>query len=131
MKVLNYIKTNEPGNIHNIREKELVKAYHVIDLNERKELVNCRLYMGRSKNASTVYCLIWIKSETEWICLSGSAGGYGYDRYSAAVGDALYGSVTLDQSIDYVGSEATKAALIAVAEYFSPGSDTFLIESYA
>lgn len=70
-------------------EKEVVDNWNVIGKvkGELKTIVTCRAYMGRSSSASVVYASIWIHGlETSG---TGSAGGYGYHKTSAAVNDAI------------------------------------------
>lgn len=77
--------------------------------------VDARFYMGRSSNASVVYCSVWINCCGYMISGHGQAGGYGYDKTSAALGDALESAgVVLNRSIN--GSGQTREALEAIAE---------------
>lgn len=72
----------------NHASKELVKRFLVIN-----DLLQCtidaRLYMGRAKNSSTVYCDLWIHGNSQYGSGNGQAGGYGYDKQSAALYDAV------------------------------------------
>ena len=75
-------------------EKEIVQRIAVVDdAGSKRTIVDCRLYMGRSRNASTVYCSIWasghINNERVWISGHGKAGGYGYHKPSAAMQHAI------------------------------------------
>lgn len=97
--------------------------------------VSVKCYMGRSSSASVVYCNIWIhgsKAGGKSVSLSGSgsAGGWGYHKVSAAVDEALrsagvqlYGSLysrnekpdmKKTASISGVGDSAIEAALVAI-----------------
>ena len=77
--------------------------------------VDARFYMGRSANASVVYCSVWISKKGFYTSGRGSAGGYGYHKESAALDDALRSAgVTLDQSISGVGERAMEDALVAI-----------------
>ena len=51
---------------------------------ETREIVNVRWYMGRSRTASVVHCTIWTPENSG----TGNAGGYGYDKESAALAEA-------------------------------------------
>jgi len=52
--------------------------------------IDARFYMGRSSQASTVYCSVWIHNRNgEFSAGRGSAGGYGYDKESQALEEAL------------------------------------------
>lgn len=126
-------------------KKELVGSYKLygvrVDANaasgqpsvQSTELVDLRLYMGRSGNASTVYSAVWIKGENCWFSGRGQAGGWGYDKRSQAAGDALssagvslfgtpYGSHNNGSPVDFdkaahiggVGETAIESALLAL-----------------
>ncbi len=139
----NSIVTWEPRDggrsIDRIREKELVCAYRVVDFGAADKygarvavaLVDCRLYMGRSSGASVVYCVIWINQAGSWATGTGTAGGYGYDKKSAAVASAIDSAgIRLAQSISGVGSEAIRSALLAIADYMG-AKDARIVEAYA
>ena len=123
------------------QEKELVSRYLVIDKKTERVIIDCRCYMGRSGKSAQVYASIWINSsiplcEDEDGCKtytsgSGSAGGGGYNKESAAICDAisssgftLFGSASgYDNKPDFkrichiagVGDSAIAAALLAIA----------------
>lgn len=126
------------------QEKELVNRYLVIDKKTEKVVVDCRCYMGRSSNSSQVHAAIWVNSIvslcdadgfTTYTSGGGSAGGYGYHKESAAIGDAIssagftlfgntseYGSEYGDKPdfkkichINGVGESAIRSALLAIA----------------
>lgn len=123
------------------QEKEIVSRYLVIDKKTEKVIVDCRCYMGRSSNSSQVYASIWINSIeplhepldgfTTYTSGHGVAGGYGYHKESAAIGDAissagfaLFGSASgygdkpdfkKTCNIAGVGESAIKSALLAIA----------------
>lgn len=112
------------------RDKILIKAYHVIDLAENGRefyadynkktgvyyepttYVDCRIYA--SQNYQTKYAIIWTgKGDGK-----GKAGGYGYDKDSAAVGSAIRDAgYFLEHNINGVGEDAIVGALLAVAAY--------------
>lgn len=126
--------------INQIREKELVKAYKVIDAasSDRYKarsvdtIVDCRLYMERSSNASTVYCALWVHGRpNRYGTGTGTAGGWGYDKQSAAVASAIKSAgITLENSISGVGDDAVRQALLAIADYLG-AVDARIIEAYA
>ena len=117
--------------------KERVQAYKVYGLAVEdghpvsKCLLELRIYMGRSKSASTVYASLWVHGD-RWTAGSGSASGYGYCKYSAAAqgaidsaGVKLYGTaynsqgeVNFDRPCDIggVGETAIKTALLAIGQ---------------
>lgn len=122
-------ENNKAVNYDNKKEK--VSQYVIIDKNTERRIVDCRVYMGRSSNSSTVYCSLWVnikdlKKPKTWQYAgtsgTGSAGGYGYHKQSAAVQDALtsagielYTADNTRRYIDGVGDGATREALLAVA----------------
>jgi hypothetical protein len=72
-------------------EKELVDIFNVVGKvnGELRDVVCCRAYMGRSSSASVVYASIWVHSPGVSTSGKGSAGGGGYHKVSAAIGDAI------------------------------------------
>jgi hypothetical protein len=73
--------------------KELVSAYSLVvrlPSGEMREVVTVKCYMGRSASASVVHAVLWVRcTDGEWTSGSGSAGGYGYHKESAAIADAV------------------------------------------
>lgn len=73
-------------------ERETVASYNLIAVVDGapRDVITARIYMGRSRNASTVYASVWIKCrDGEWTSGSGSAGGYGYHKESEALAGAF------------------------------------------
>ena len=116
------------GNAKNMNgEKELVQRIVIIDdAGSKQQIVDCRLYMGRSRNASAVYCSIWanghINNKQAWITGHGKAVGYGYHKPSAAMQSAITAAgftLTDDNGdsmpIDGSGDGAMHDAAIAIA----------------
>jgi hypothetical protein len=68
--------------------KETVNTLTVLAVvkGEIKEVACARFYMGRSAQASVVYCCLWIHNKCSG---KGNAGGYGYHKESAALQDAI------------------------------------------
>ena len=48
-----------------------------------------RFLSGRSRGASVHYCNVFLSNDATHACGTGSAGGYGYHKDSAAMADAL------------------------------------------
>lgn len=124
--------TVEQGNAKNYsQDKETISKFVIVDKTNERTIVDCRLYMGRSSNSSTMYASIWVsikdlKKPKTWQYAgtsgTGSAGGYGYHKQSAAVQDALtsagielYNADKTRRYIDGVGDGAIREALLAVA----------------
>lgn len=119
------------SNAKNYSTKELITVWSVVahdpaDHNAPlKEIISTRWYTGKSNQASTVYCNLYLYAD----CRNngtGKAGGYGYDKQSAALQDAIESAgVKLDTAIDGRGSSASREALEAIA--VDMGYKTFLI----
>ena len=76
----------------NYQNKEVIDSYSlVVSTHDRglQEVVRAKLYMGRSKSASTVYANVWIFGPSSAHRGSGSAGGYGYHKESEALARAF------------------------------------------
>lgn len=73
--------------------KKLVSAFSLVvrlPSGDIREVVTARCYMGRSASASVVYAVLWVRcKDGEWTSGSGSAGGYGYHKESAAIASAI------------------------------------------
>lgn len=99
--------------------KEQTSFWQVVALKdgEFRHPVTVRVWYGRSRNASTCYAAIWASNRTRSLGGSGSAGGYGYHRESAAVDAAIRSAgITLRHAIHGVGESAIKDALTAIAK---------------
>jgi len=130
-------KTDNSGANYSYEKKEQTDSYTatVAKGGEVHTPVVAKCYMGRSSSASVVYCNVWVhgKVKDQYISLSGSgsAGGCGYHKTSAAVDEALrsagvqlYGSpysnpgekpnMKETASISGVGDSAIEAALVAI-----------------
>ena len=96
--------------------KETVSTYNVLAVVKGRAVnaITCRVYMGRSRNSSTVYATVWLDGKEYHASGSGQAGGYGYHKESAAVDTALaMAGVKLSRSIH--GTGETREALEATA----------------
>lgn len=101
--ILPKTKTNnamQPQNKETIETKTLITK-------DFKELVTVRWYMGRSSQASVVYCCVWIRGKNRYFSGKGSAGGYGYHKTSAAFQDALTSAGIRLVGSPYHGAEKT------------------------
>lgn len=96
--------------------KETTDSYIVIAVEDGSpvEVVTARIYMGRSKQASKVYASIWLRGGN-YASGTGSAGGYGYHKASAAAQAAIDSAgITLAQPIYGRGDQAITDALHAI-----------------
>ena len=106
-------------------KKELIQTFNVIT-DTLKEIITVRCYMGRSASASVVYASLWITAPDYHGSGAGKAGGYGYHKPSAAIGDAIASAgIGLSKDISGVGNGAIHEALGAIAE--TMGYNKFLI----
>jgi hypothetical protein len=83
-------KIIKPGQFNAMQpnNKETVNTLQVVTIvkGEIKEVITARFYMGRSSQASVVYCCLWVGG----VCSGkGNAGGYGYHKESAALDEAI------------------------------------------
>ena len=81
----------ETSNAKNLSgEKETVNRIVLIDKKSEHCAVDARFYMASGRNASTVYCSIWVRTKCgKFYSGHGKAGGYGYHKESAALSDAI------------------------------------------
>ena len=133
---------------------ETVSQFILIDKKTERQVVVARTYMGRGRSASQVKAAIWVtlsgkKKPDGWeyghTSGAGCAGGYGYDKASTAIADAiesagieLYGSAYLrhGEKVDFknrvhfggVGVTATRSALLAIA-YAAGWTDVIFVEA--
>lgn len=92
-----------------------------------KIAVNVRLYGTQAKN----YCCLWYNNNNKYGSGSGSAGGYGYHRPSAAMDEALSkAGIELDSSINSRGDEAMKEVVLLLTKYLYPDSITEVIHAH-
>lgn len=69
-------------------DKDTLQTYIIIDKSTGAEIVRC--VVEGSKRGSTVYANVWVNTKNGlWISGRGKAGGHGYDKMSASIGDAL------------------------------------------
>lgn len=81
--------------------------------NDLKPIVELRLYGTGNTNSAA----IWVRGENIHTSGTGSAGGYGYHRPSAAASEAIRNAgIVLDKDISGVGDSAIEAAVKAIAE---------------
>lgn len=107
----------------------LDRAYKVLD-NEFNEIIDCRVYFTRSFNTCT--CCLWVHSKGIYLSGSGRAGGYGYDKRSAAIADAVYNAgIILDKHFDGAGDSAAENALMSIAKKVSGKRSVHLIKCHS
>ena len=129
-----------------------VNQFILIDKKTEREVIVARTYIGRGRYASQVKAAIWVtlsdkKKPAGWeyghTSGAGCAGGYGYDKASTAIADAiesagieLYGSayhrhgekVDFKNRVHFGGVTATRSALLAIA-YAAGWTDVVFVEA--
>ena len=123
------------GNASNAKnlfpDKERIKTYTLVTQDakgEYKTPVTVQVYMGRSSSASVVYASIWCSNREVYISGRGSAGGEGYDKASAAIGEAIESAgIELQYSIDGAGESAVKDAVVAIARFLGFTGDYIIV----
>lgn len=124
------VKFVEPvkGACYRYGSKELVRMVRCVGVvnGEITTLVQAYFYMGRSSSASVVYCNLWVNGECR--SGSGSAGGGGYDKFSAALAEAYRNAgITLDTNIAGVGDSAIRKSMLAVGAATCPSASLLTI----
>lgn len=129
-------KENTSG-IMKMRELEVFRGIKVLSSTEKNhngnpcEVIDCRLYSGRSKNSSVIKCAIWVHYKDFHFVMTGNAGGYGYEKQSAAIEDAfIYSGIKTDLQFGGVGLDAAKDALLALARKITGLKSLFVVEFY-
>lgn len=114
MDIISFNPTEDPRNIHSYRrEKSFDSQLSLIDLDNGREIACVRFYQPDE----VVYCVVWIDSDKPARGY-GKAGGGGYHKRSAAMGDALArAGVTLSEPINGCGDSAMDDALLALARH--------------
>lgn len=133
---------------------ETIDQFVLVDKKTEREVIVVRTYMSRGRSASQVKASIWItlsdkKKPDGWeyghTSGAGCAGGYGYDKASTAIADAiesagieLYGTayqrhgeiVDFKKRVHFggVGVTATRSALLAIA-YAAGWTDVIFVEA--
>lgn len=103
------LPATETSNAMQPQNKETTQTWVLVGVKkcELKELVTARWYMSRSSQASVVYCCVWVHGDNQWFSGKGTAGGYGYHKYSAALDSALSSAGIKLVGSPYHGPERT------------------------
>jgi len=106
------------------KENHFTEAYSVIAFDEKKKTFSNPVELRIYATKSMVYACLWLFGHN---CSgSGSAGGYGYHKASAATQEAINkAGIMLSQPIDGRGSSAMETALNVIAAHL--GYKTFTI----
>lgn len=110
-------------NVNHRKESHFTKQYTAVVFNGQSayDAVTLRIYATDAKS----YCCLWVNDNCSWVkgCRdsyyragSGSAGGYGYHRASAAAQEAISNAgITLSEDINGRGDAAIEEAVHAIA----------------
>lgn len=112
---MNIVNLNlRSGTISRKRESFALVSYFVaVDLATGKEPVTLRIY--RPHKGSTALACVWINGGDVYGYGSGSAGGYGYHKSSAAAESAFRDAgVEFDVGIAGAGDSAIRSAIMAI-----------------
>ena len=105
------------------KENNFQKAFlglAIVD-GQLKKCLDLKIYGTASKN----YACIWINDGEQWADGSGSAGGGGYHRPSAAAMVAIFNAgINLEQPISGRGDTAIQDACEAIVKYFYPSAQS-------
>ena len=96
------------------RKNCLSKSITILD-SKFKKRCDYREYYNAS--GSTCYVVVWFHSKNVSFSISGTAGGYGYDKASAALSSSLLSAgFKFNQSFSGAGQSAIERALELVAK---------------
>jgi len=116
------------------KENGFHKAFMVLGAGQRKAAIDARVYW--SSTAATCYVCVWIhhddtkKGVSYYRSGSGKAGGGGYHKPSAALGDALAkAGVWISQPIHGRGDASMRDALLATGRAIGL-RNPFIIEAH-
>lgn len=128
MKTLNITPTETGFNRNHRKENNFMESFELltVDNGKIKHLATLRIYGTKAQN----YAAIWIHdSKTNiWTSGTGSAGGYGYHRPSAAAAEAIKSAgVKLSHSISGRGDRATEEALLSIGKFLRPRSKSLQV----
>jgi len=123
------IRTRSSLSVKGIREKEIVYGCKVLRKYGGEQMIDVRVYMGRSNSSSNVYAIIWLHGELNARGV-GKAGGYGYNKKASAVCHALCDLGVASDVRDMADSgEITKALETMYKDIFD--DDCIIVEFYA
>lgn len=109
------------------RKAALRRAILAIDPKTGRDVVEARIYWP----GNTAYACIWVHGAGLYGHGGGKAGGYGYDKASAALQAACDDAgVTLAHNIAGVGEQAMRDAVAAIARAVAGRRKFLLIETY-
>ena len=114
MNVIKFDPVEDQRNTYSYRrENHFDSQLSLVDLDEGREIACVRFYRPNE----TAYCVVWIWSDRPARGY-GKAGGGGYHKRSAALGEALSrAGVILSEPIGGCGDSAMDEAMLALARH--------------
>ena len=115
------------------KENNSWSGWQVISLDKGRlrTIVDLRVYWP-NRNAETVHACVWINGEDFYTKGSGTAGGWGYDKASAAAESALArAGVEFNRHWGGGGKSATEEAILAVAKKLYPRRKMYIVYAHA
>lgn len=109
------------------KENHFFEEYAAVafDGKRARQLVTLRIYETDSRS----YCCFWINGLRS---ASGTAGGYGYHRASAAAQEAIYNAgIDLSDDIGGRGGHSIENAVEAIAKALAPESVIYVVNAHA
>ena len=124
IKILGKEKQKKELNINYRKEDNFWCSYIVLD-KEFYHWIDCRFYCTKG---GTVTCCIWVSGKENFRA-SGRATGWGYEKKSAALQDALNNAgLKLNKSI--WGTGEIKSTLEAIAKWESGKRTLYTVEAF-
>ena len=124
------VKFLENFNKNHRKENHFMEQYTALVLTKdgTREAVTLRVYGTRAMN----YVCLWFNNGDQWAAGTGSAGGYGYHRPSAAAAEAFTkAGVELSDRIQGCGDEAIRDAVEALAKKLYPGKKVYIHKAHS
>lgn len=120
---INKFEPKQALKISHRKENKLDKAFIGID-KQGKELFNLRMYFP----GQTCYACLWVFCGNSHATGSGSAGGYGYEKRSAAA-DSAFRNAGIDCT-RFHGTGETYEACVALGKYLAGDEFLTVVEAY-
>jgi len=120
----------ENFNANHRKENHFMEQYTALVLTKdgMREAVTLRVYGTRAMN----YVCLWFNNGDQWASGTGSAGGYGYHRPSAAAAEAFKkAGVELSERINGQGDEIIREAVEALAKKLYPRKKVYIHKAHA
>ena len=95
------------------RENSFYKSLSLVNFNSKTKQFNTPLDVRFYGSASVIYCCVWGSIKESYFNGSGKAGGYGYDKASAAFSAALTSAGFDVESLSCTGENETAINIIA------------------